>query len=287
MTAKQKITVVGKNNFPAILKEIHDPPEQLYVWGEIPDMPMLAVVGTRKASPYGKQITPRLVQKLSRAGLCIISGLAYGIDALAHETALEAGGTTVAVLGSGLDRKSLYPRDHWRLAERIVERGGAVISEYPEGTTPERFHFSARHPIVAGMSRGVLVVEAPEKSGALITADLAMQYDRDVFCIPGPITSPNSSGTNHLIQLGAKLVMNADDILEEFGIVPVAKNETEITALSETHQKILTFLGEGQKHVDEILVGTGLDITMCNVGLMELELSGFVKNLGGGSYAKI
>src|SRR3989344_2264475 len=287
MTAKQKIAVVGKRDFPAMLKEIHDPPEELYVWGEIPDMPMLAVVGTRKTSPYGKQVTPRLVQELSRAGLCIVSGLAYGIDALAHEAALETGGTTVGVLGSGLDRKSLYPRDHWRLAERIVEHGGAVISEYPEGTTPERFHFPARNRIVAGMSRGVLVVEAPEKSGALITADLAMQYDRDVFCIPGPITSQNSSGTNRLIQLGAKLVMNTDDILEEFGIVPVAKNETEITALSETHQKILTFLSEGQKHVDEILVGTGLDITMCNVGLMELELSGFVKNLGGGSYAKI
>jgi len=146
------IKIIKRNEYPPLLQEIHDPPEQLYVWGKIPEMPMLAVVGTRKAS---------LVQDLASAGLCVVSGLAYGIDALAHEAALDAEAKTVAVLGSGLDRTSLYPREHWRLAEKIVAAGGAVVSEYPEGTQPLAHHFPARNRIVAGMSLGVLVIEAP------------------------------------------------------------------------------------------------------------------------------
>lgn len=287
---EQKIAAIkkGEPNYPALLAEIHDPPQELYVWGEIPsDAPMLAVVGTRKASPYGKQVTPNIVGELSRAGLCIVSGLAYGIDALAHEAALDAMGKTVAVLGSGLDRKSLYPRDHWRLAERIVKGGGAVISEYPEGTPPERFHFPARNRIVAGLSRGVLVVEAPEKSGALITADLALQYNREVFCVPGPIISKNAAGANHLIQLGAKLVMNAEDVLQELGIEYGANSQEPIGNLSKIHQKILEALKPEPQHIDAIVETTKLDITVCNVGVIELELLGLVKNLGRGLYSRV
>ncbi|OHA47727.1 MAG: DNA protecting protein DprA [Candidatus Terrybacteria bacterium RIFCSPHIGHO2_01_FULL_48_17] len=283
----QEIKVLKRDGFPPLLQEIHDPPEELFVWGEIPDMPMLAVVGTRKVSPYGKQVTPRLVQDLARAGLCIVSGLAYGIDALAHQAALDAGAKTVAVLGSGLDRASLYPREHWRLAERIVKNGGAVVSEYPEGAEPKPYHFPARNRIVAGMSRGVLVIEAPEKSGALITADLALRENRDVFCVPGSIASQNSVGPNRLIQLGAKLVMRAEDVLEEWEMETAISNQASGISLSEEQQKIIEALKDAPRHVDAIVKETKLDITTCNVGLVELELQGLIKNLGGGMYARV
>ena len=279
------IKIIKRNEYPPLLQEIHDPPEQLYVWGKIPEMPMLAVVGTRKASPYGKQITPRLVQDLASAGLCVVSGLAYGIDALAHEAALDAEAKTVAVLGSGLDRTSLYPREHWRLAEKIVAAGGAVVSEYPEGTQPLAHHFPARNRIVAGMSLGVLVIEAPEKSGALITADLALRENRDVFCVPGSIASQNSVGPNRLIQLGAKLVMGAEDVLEELGIETEFRGQGLRDGLTEEQQKIVAALKDAPQHVDAIVEITKLDITACNVQLVELELRGIVKNIGNGNYA--
>lgn len=203
-------------NYPCLLKEIYDPPQQLYYLGELKAREKfpLAVVGTRKISFYGKKATERLVNGLCQAGLTIVSGLALGVDGLAHQIALENGTRTIAVLGSGLD--TVYPPDHKKLAKRIIDTGGALVSEYPPKTKPSKLTFPARNRIVAGMSLGVLVIEAPIKSGAMITARLALDQGREVFAVPGDIYSENSQGCNLLIKKGAKPVTKIEDILESF-----------------------------------------------------------------------
>ena len=209
------ITILSQN-YPKLLREIYSPPALLYIRGKLEpsDEFSLGIVGTRKLSSYGQQITPLITADLARAGLTIISGLAKGIDALAHQTALKAEGRTIAVLGSGLDKKSIYPFINQGLAEEISQKG-AVISEFPIGAEPLAQHFPQRNRIISGLSLGVLVIEAPEKSGALITAKDALEQNRDVFAVPGPILARNSSGPNNLIKMGAKLVSRANDILDE------------------------------------------------------------------------
>ena len=209
------ITILDKN-YPKLLKEIYSPPALLYIRGklELNDEFSLAIVGTRKLSSYGQQITPLITSDLAGAGLTIISGLAKGIDTLAHQAALKANGRTIAVLGSGLDKKSIYPSINRHLAEEISQKG-AVISEFPIGAEPLAQHFPQRNRIISGLSLGILVIEAPEKSGALITAKDALEQNRDVFAIPGPILAKNSLGPNNLIKMGAKLVSQANDILDE------------------------------------------------------------------------
>ncbi|KKW18658.1 MAG: protecting protein DprA protein, partial [Parcubacteria group bacterium GW2011_GWB1_50_9] len=209
------------SDYPLLLAQIPNPPFILYGTGratlfesQIP----LGVVGSRKPTSYGIQATETITETLARAGACIISGLALGIDAIAHRTAVEAGGATIAVLGSGIDNESLYPPSNQGLARRITESGGAVISEYPPGTPALKEHFPARNRIISGLSKGILVVEAQEKSGALITARFALEQNRDVFAVPGSIFSLSSKGTNALIQEGAKLVSCGEDILKEYGI---------------------------------------------------------------------
>ena len=209
------ITILDKN-YPKLLKEIYSPPALLYIRGklELNDEFSLAIVGTRKLSSYGQQITPLITSDLAGAGLTIISGLAKGIDTLVHQAALKANGRTIAVLGSGLDKKSIYPSINRHLAEEISQKG-AVISEFPIGAEPLAQHFPQRNRIISGLSLGILVIEAPEKSGALITAKDALEQNRDVFAIPGPILAKNSLGPNNLIKMGAKLVSQANDILYE------------------------------------------------------------------------
>ena len=273
-------------DYPSLLAEIHDPPEQLYVRGKFPDGVYFAVVGTRLPSAYGKQVTSKIVEPLAQAGLVIVSGLAYGIDALAHEAALEAGGATVAVLGTGVDEESLYPRSHKKLARRIVEQGGAVISEYPPGTAGQPYHFPARNRIIAGLSRGVLVVEARKKSGALITSDLSTRENRDVFAVPGPIINPASFGPNQLIQQGANPVMSAEDILEEYDITQPTTDDKRHSTLNEEERRVLDALTEGALHVDAI--GRALESPSAQLAslLTGLELKGLIKSLGGGTYGK-
>ncbi len=212
-----KITIKD-NNYPRLLKEIYDPPEQLYITGELKakEKYPLAVVGTRKMSDYGKRVTVFLVKGLVKAGFTIISGLALGIDGLAHQTALDAGGRTIAVLGSGLD--IIYPPEHKKLAADIIKSGGAVISEYPPGARPSRRTFPARNRIVAGLSLAVLVIEAPEKSGALITAKVALDQGREVLAVPGNIYNPNSIGCHKLIKMGAKAVTNPEDVFDALNL---------------------------------------------------------------------
>ncbi|MBI2624262.1 DNA-protecting protein DprA [Candidatus Parcubacteria bacterium] len=281
-----KITIIGRTDsrYPTLLAEIAQPPQTLYVRGSLEALaaPCLAVVGTRTPSAYGKQIAPMLVAALTRAGITIVSGLAIGIDTLAHEAALESGGKTVAVLGSGVDETSVYPPENRTLVRRIVEAGGAVISEFPEGTEPKPFHFPQRNRVIAGLSRGVLVIEAREKSGALITANFALEENRDVFAVPGPITVPTSAGPNRLIASGAQAILNADDILEAWHLTELPLP----TQIRRPDAPLLEYFPATPIHVDELVRSSGLDVAEVNVELAKLELAGYIRNLGGGVYAK-
>jgi len=218
MSRPKKITINDKN-YPQLLKEIFDPPKEIYVWGNLDPKEKypLAVVGTRQCSDYGKIVCSSLVKELAQKGITIISGLALGIDGLAHQATLEVKGKTIAVLGSGLD--IIYPYQHKKLASQIIKQGGALVSEYPLGTRPSKRQFPARNRIIAGLTQACLVIEAPEKSGALITACYSIDNGREVLSVPGEIYKKNSIGVNNLIKMGAKPVTEANDILEIFGLV--------------------------------------------------------------------
>lgn len=284
---RDEITILDKNDsrYPELLREIHDPPEQLFVRGIIPEGLCIAVVGARLPSSYGKAITPKIVEPLAAAGAIIVSGLAYGIDALAHEAALAAHGKTIAVLGTGVDDQSLYPQTHRKLASRIIENDGTVISEYSPGTEGKKHHFPARNRIIAGLSRAVIIVEAKEKSGALITADLATRENRDVYAVPGPINSSLSAGTNQLIRDGATPLLRAEDIIEAYDLQRNIDNRKQTTE-NEIERGVLDALAEGALHVDEL--GRALNLPTANLSslLTTLELKGLVRNLGGGLYGR-
>ncbi len=212
----------GRQGYPPLLAELHDPPARLHLRGGPPDVlsrPAVAVVGARSCSAYGAQVARELAQSLAAAGVVVVSGLARGVDAEAHRGALAAGGLTVAVLGCGIDRD--YPRSHAELARRIAE-SGLVVSEYPQGIEPSPWRFPARNRIIAGLARATVVVEARERSGALITADFALELGREVFAAPGEITSALSVGTNDLLRQGATPLLSADDVLLALGLEPVA-----------------------------------------------------------------
>ncbi len=285
----EKITCLIKDDpdYPKLLKEIYDPPFCLFVRGVLKnDGYNLAVVGTRKFSPYGRQITEELVEPLASQGITIISGLALGIDGFAHETTLKAGGKTVAVLGSGINRAHIFPREHVRLADKIVEAGGAVISEYPPGTIPTRYTFPRRNRIIAGMSLGTLVIEAPEESGALITSQCALDNNREVFAVPQNITSENSAGPNNLIKNGAKLITSANDILESLNLEEIKKfiSNKQILPDSPIEEKILSCLSKEPQHVDQIIKSTNLDSPIINATLTLMEMKGKVRNVGSMQY---
>jgi len=214
-----QITIKDKD-YPELLKKIYDPPQKLYISGELKKQEKypLAIVGTRKISYYGQQTTRLFAEALAEAGITIISGLALGIDGLAHQIALEKGTRTIAVLGSGLN--VIYPPAHKKLAQKIIKSGGAVISEYSPDTGPTKKTFPARNRIVSGLSLGVLVIEAPKKSGALITARTALEQGREVFVVPGRINDFNSEGCNYLIKMGARLVTDPQEIIETIIEVP-------------------------------------------------------------------
>lgn len=276
------------SDYPAALQEIPHPPFLFYGSGA-PNVFSVAlsigVVGSRKPTSYGTQATELITETLSRAGATIVSGLALGIDAIAHRTAVEANGATVAVLGSGLDDESLYPPSNRSLAHRITESGGAVISEYPPGTPALKEHFPARNRIISGLSKGVLVVEAQEKSGALITARFALEQNRDVFAVPGSIFSLSSKGTNTLIQEGAKLVSCGEDILKEYGI-EYTTNTGSTEPLSEIEEQVLDILGE-PRSIDDIKSATGLDTPAIIASVSLLEMKGRVRATGGERYERI
>ena len=273
----------GRPGYPRLLAELHDPPARLYLRGgpaEILSRPAVAMVGARSCSPYGAQVARELARELAGAGIVVVSGLARGIDGEAHRGALAGGGLTVAVLGCGIDRD--YPRAHAELARRIAE-SGLVVSEYPEGVEPAPWRFPARNRIVAGLAAATVVVEARECSGALITADFALELGRDVFAVPGEITSGLSRGTNDLIRQGATPLLTADDVLEALGVEqPPPAPPANLSAEGEA---VLDFLGRGAASLDEISQGTGAGSAEVAVALTELELAGVVAQ-GDGRYRR-
>jgi DNA processing protein len=282
-------------SYPELLREASDSPYVLYARGTYDwsgSRPLIAIVGSRKYTSYGERAAYRLGEDLARAGCIVVSGLAYGIDALAHEAALETGMETLAVMGNGLDDASLYPRNNVSLAQKIAGHG-ALISEYPPGTQANSYTFPMRNRIIAGMSLGVVVIEAAEESGSLITAKLALDYNREVFAVPGSIFSPVSIGTNKLIKEGAKIVTSVQDILEEFPI-PIPQKSTgpeaptaAQTKLSLEEQKVLSCLSHEPLHVDKIIQAATLETAAVNSILSMLEIKGFARNIGGMNYIRI
>jgi DNA processing protein len=260
--------------FPPLLRSIHDPPPGIFVRGaadlELLRRPAAAVVGARSCSPYGAQVARMLGRELAAAGLVVVSGLARGVDGEAHRGALEAGGATIGVLGCGVDRD--YPAAHRELAARIRE-SGLVVSEYPPGVEPAPWRFPARNRIIAGLAGATVVVEARERSGALITADLALEEGREVFAVPGEITSALSAGTNDLLRLGASPLVAIKDVLDIFGIDVAAAPEPD---LSEDSRLALDRVRDGPAGVDELVRTTGLDAGILATALTELELAGLV-----------
>jgi DNA processing protein len=272
--------------YPSALKEIHNPPQELYIKGEIKnqDKVAIAVVGTRKFSRYGKQVAFDIAGKLAKLGITIVSGLARGIDTFAHQAALENNGRTIAVLGSGMDRKSFSPSCNYDLGEKISQNG-AVITEYPEGTIGAYYTFPQRNRIVSGLSLGAVVIEAPENSGALITAECALEQNREVFAIPGDIYAKNSQGTNKLIKMGAKLVTDVDDILQELNLAHLLTTpKNQVKPENKEEEIILYLLSLQPTHIDEIIVKSGLSPAAVNSTLMMLELKRAVRNLGNNNF---
>ncbi len=272
-------------DYPSRLKEIYDYPPILYVRGSLlpEDEWCLAVVGTRRATVYGRQVTEEIVADLARSKITIVSGLAKGIDSIAHHSALDAGGRTIAVFACGLD--VVYPSENANLARRIIQQG-ALISEYPLGTRPKADNFPRRNRIMSGLSLGVLIVEAGETSGAMITAHLALEQNREVLAIPGSILSPASRGTNHLIQEGAKLVRDYTDILEELNLTAVAHQieMKEVIPASDTESLLLKQLSAEPTHIDEVCRSSGLPIPTVSSTLAMMELKGLVKQVGTMNY---
>ncbi|MEK7443161.1 MAG: DNA-processing protein DprA [Chloroflexota bacterium] len=277
------------DDYPKRLREIDNAPPVLYVRGNLVEKDdwAVAIVGTRRATSYGKEVTRELATALAASGVTIVSGLARGIDAAAHVAALEAGGRTLAVLGSGLD--IIYPAEHQTLAEKIIDHG-ALISDYPLGTPPDANNFPPRNRIISGLSLGAVIVEAGEESGALITADFAVEQGREVFAVPGSVFNRNSLGPNRLIQNGAKLITSAEDVLEELNL-RMASHHAEareqlslLDSADDAERKILSQLSAEPLHADELSVAMSLPIATISSMLAMMELKGMVRQVGGMTY---
>lgn len=300
------IILLDDGVYPALLRETADPPITLYVkgaWAECLDHPCIAMVGSRRASTYGQNTAMMLARELAERGVTIISGLARGIDAAAHRGALEAGGRTVAVMGTGIDM--VYPRDHGKLVRQILENRGAVVSEFPLATPPAPQNFPYRNRVISGLSLGVVVVEAAENSGSLITARLAMEQNREVFAVPGNITSRNSFGTNYLIKgAGAKLVQTWQDVASELPSEiaasllpppPSKKDDRNLIEqlelvpgdLKENEHSVWKFLSTDEPvHIDALATATGLSLPELTGALLVLEMRDLIRQLPGKCFVR-
>lgn len=284
-----KWLTIFDENYPKLLKEIYDPPVVLYYKGEIlkDDENAIGVVGTRKMTGYGKAVTKQFVEDLVRGGLTIVSGLARGVDSCAHQAAIECGGRTIAVLGGGLN--NIYPSENKNLALEIINGHGAVISEYPPDDPSLPGNFPSRNRIISGLSQAILVTEAAEDSGSLITAKLAVEQGKEVFAVPGPITSSLSKGPIDLIKMGAKAAFDASEILEEMGIGKIRNSKFEIRnniTLSEDEKQVLGCLENDTLHIDEIVRKLNVNAASVSAILIKMEIKGAVQNLGNGNYCK-
>jgi DNA processing protein len=269
----------GREGYPPLLGELHDPPARLYLRGALPGAlagPAVAIVGARSCSPYGAQVARDLARELAAAGVVVVSGLARGIDGEAHRGALAAGGSTIAVLGCGIDRD--YPRSHAELARRIAA-DGLVVSEYPPGVEPAPWRFPARNRIIAGLSLATVVVEARERSGALITADFALELGRDVFAVPGEITAALSAGTNDLLRQGAAPLLSAGDVLGALGLERAPPRSA--APLSAAAESVHASLRDGARAADDLVRSLGLTSGEVAAALVELELAGLATAADG------
>jgi DNA processing protein len=286
-----KIITLKDDDYPKRLKDIYDPPALLYVRGDYrrEDELAIAIVGSRKTSPYGRWFTEKIGQDLARHGVTVVSGMARGIDSVAHQGALQEGGRTIAVLGCGVD--VIYPSENRNLFYQIIEHG-AVFSEFPMGSPPEGGHFPRRNRIISGLSIGVVIVQASAESGSLITASYALEQGREVFAVPGNVGAEGSRGTNQLIKEGAKLVESSEDILEE--ILPqwsreketVQKARTPVPDLTEEEKILYNLLGETPSHIDAIIRESQLDPGKVSSLLLNLELKGLISQWPGKCFSK-
>ena len=278
--------------YPPRLKQIYDKPPVLFMRGDLTpaDERGVALVGTRRPTAYGREVARQLTEDLARSGVTIVSGLARGIDGIVHKAALDAGARTIAVLGSGVD--VIYPREHGNLA-RDISRNGAVVSEHPIGARPDAQNFPRRNRIISGMSLGIIVVEAPESSGALLTATHALEQNREVFAVPGSVLSPSYVGGNRLIRdSGAKLVTCAEDVLEELNLQSVqpAEQQLELAAFfpeDEAQTAVLKYVTFDPIHIDEIIRNSALAASTVSGALTMMELQGVVRQVGGMNYVRL
>lgn len=282
-----RVTYPGHPGYPRLLAEISGRPSILFVRGELvpADDAAVGIVGTRRASPYGRQVAERMASELAKAGVTVISGLARGVDAAAHRGALDAGGRTIAVLGSGVD--VIYPSEHAKLAEQILS-AGAIVSEQPPGAKPDARNFPARNRIISGMSVGVAVIEAPLRSGALITATFAADQGRDVFVVPGSVLAESSEGSNALLRDGARIVRDGNDILEDLDLGTRATPMSAQAQLQFTgdESRLYDAIHDDPKHIDELADETGLSLQTVSESLLIMELRGVIRNFGAQYYVR-
>ncbi len=299
------VLILDDGSYPNLLREIADPPITLYVrgnWQECFETPSVGVVGSRRCSTYGRNAAEMLGRDLAEHGVCVVSGFARGIDSSAHRGAIEGKGKTIAVFGTGLDK--VYPKENAKVVDEILANGGAIVSQFPLGTPPLRENFPYRNRIISGLCYGILVIEASERSGSLITARLAMEQDRDVMAVPGNITSKNSFGTNYLIKSGAKLVQHWQDVVTEFPseiaaeILPPKVDEKDKKkdkkpkdnfpkGLSMNEKKVYKYLkADKHKHLDILLEESGMSFGELNSAIVSLDLKDLILVLPGNNYAR-
>jgi DNA processing protein len=283
-TTTMQVIQLSDKGYPTALKSIYNPPRHIHVLGDIPALPMVAIVGSRKPTPYGEMVAYKIAADLARSGICVVSGLAYGIDSIVHQATLEAGGKTIAVLGSGLE--NIYPTAHRALAREIVRSGGALISEYEATAPPLKHHFPARNRIIAGISEATIVPEADAKSGSLITAQLALDENRHVLAVPGPITSARSAGPNNLLKAGASPITSAADI---YSILEISQNNSagkvmSTTELSQSAKQVLSILHAGPSTTEDLSRTSGIAIPTLLSTLTILEMQNYVRSAGGNSW---
>ena len=273
--------------YPPLLRQISDPPKGLYVRGNLQDVPCISIVGTRRSTSYGRRAAQEIVSDLVVAGLGIVSGLALGIDGEVHKATLDAGGYTIAILGTGIDEATIYPREHLKLAHQILESGGALVSENPPGSPSFKYAFPRRNRLIAGWSPATLVIEANESSGSLITARLALDDNREVLAVPGSIWSDVSLGCNRLLSLGAKVCMSAQDVIDVLKLdrpelVSQVRASLPLTA---EESNLLSHIS-GHIHIDDLATQSGLNSATASAHLSLLEMKGYVAQLGGQFWSK-
>jgi len=278
---------ISKNNkeYPKEFNGLPQPPKELFIEGNLSpllDKPKVAIVGSRRASAYGRAVTEQFAKRLAARGIVIVSGLALGVDSIAHQAALDAGGLTIAILPSGLD--NIYPSSHFGLAKKIIKQNGALVSEYPPKTIAFKANFIARNRLIAGLSSVVLITEAAASSGSLHTANFAIEQGTEVMVVPGPITSPTSAGCNNLIKSGATPATSADDILNYLKIDSLPSNEHEIYASNPSEHAILKLLKSGQQEGSYLLSQSGLTAEDFNQTMSMLEITGRIKAAGGDNW---